>query len=113
MSSSANSSPDDLSGLPRSKQYTSYVAYRKPGSTKTFIGHLDQDKNIITPLTYISGTPLSNLYEVIEAGPQNITSSSEQLELSKVQLLPPISGRDILAVGKNYAEHAKEFNSSG
>lgn len=30
-----------------------------------------------------------------------------------VNILPPISGRDILAVGKNYSEHAKEFNASG
>lgn len=28
-------------------------------------------------------------------------------------MLPPVSGRDILAVGKNYSEHAKEFNASG
>ena len=30
-----------------------------------------------------------------------------------MNILPPVSGRDILAVGKNYSEHAKEFNASG
>lgn len=30
-----------------------------------------------------------------------------------MNILPPISGRDILAVGKNYSEHAKEFHASG
>jgi 2-keto-4-pentenoate hydratase/2-oxohepta-3-ene-1,7-dioic acid hydratase in catechol pathway len=30
-----------------------------------------------------------------------------------VKLRPPFAGRDILAVGKNYAEHAIEFNKSG
>jgi len=34
-------------------------------------------------------------------------------ELNSVNILPPISGRDVLAVGKNYSEHAKEFNASG
>jgi len=33
--------------------------------------------------------------------------------LSSVTVLPPISGRDVLAVGKNYVEHVKELNSSG
>ncbi|KPI44008.1 uncharacterized protein AB675_6173 [Cyphellophora attinorum] len=30
-----------------------------------------------------------------------------------LNILPPIYGRDILAVGKNYSAHAKEFNASG
>ena len=32
---------------------------------------------------------------------------------SGVRLLPPFSARDVLAVGKNYSAHAKEFNKSG
>lgn len=94
-------------------RYTNYIAYRKPTSSKSCIGHLDLATNTITPLTYASGTPLTSLYEVIEIGPQNIIPSSEQLNLSEVKHLPPVSGRDVLAVGKNYAEHAKEFNNSG
>lgn len=34
-------------------------------------------------------------------------------ELYSVNILPPISGRDIMAIGKNYSAHAKEFNASG
>lgn len=34
-------------------------------------------------------------------------------DVYSLNILPPISGRDILAVGKNYSEHAKEFNASG
>ncbi|KIX07652.1 uncharacterized protein Z518_02305 [Rhinocladiella mackenziei CBS 650.93] len=30
-----------------------------------------------------------------------------------VEILPPLSGRDIIAVGKNYMEHANEFHASG
>ncbi|KAI7971731.1 hypothetical protein EIK77_002732 [Talaromyces pinophilus] len=91
----------------------SYCAYIDP-SGEHRIGHLDLDTEQIQPLAFVSGTRLSNLYEVIEAGENNIAASQEKsIALSDVQLLPPISGRDILAVGKNYVEHAKEFNLSG
>lgn len=93
--------------------YTNYAAFSKQGSSKSCIGHLDLETETITELSFASGTPLQNLYEVIEAGEQNIVSTDEKLKLSDVKLLPPISGRDVLAVGKNYAEHAKEFNASG
>lgn len=90
-----------------------YCAYIDP-SGEHRIGHLDLNTEKIQPLSFVSGTRLSNLYEVIEAGDDNIVASQENIiSLSDVRLLPPISGRDILAVGKNYVEHAKEFNSSG
>ncbi|RAO68606.1 uncharacterized protein BHQ10_004618 [Talaromyces amestolkiae] len=90
-----------------------YCAYIDP-SREHRIGHLDLNTEQIQPLSFVSGTRLSNLYEVIEAGEKNIAASQENsIPLSDVKLLPPISGRDILAVGKNYVEHAKEFNSSG
>jgi 2-keto-4-pentenoate hydratase/2-oxohepta-3-ene-1,7-dioic acid hydratase in catechol pathway len=96
------------------KSYTNYVAYRDPIALgQTRIGHLDLDQSTIQPLSYVSGTPISNLYEVIEIGEPQITPTGETFPLSSVQLLPPISGRDILAVGKNYFEHAIEFNTSG
>lgn len=44
---------------------------------------------------------------------QNIRVSASTNGVSSVTILPPIGGRDILAVGKNYSEHAKEFNASG
>lgn len=52
-------------------------------------------------------------FKVIEIGEGNIKPAGEVIQISSVQLLPPISGRDILAVGKNYFEHAIEFNTSG
>ena len=60
-------------------------------------------KNTITPLSYKSGTPLQSLYEVIEAGEHNVTVSGDPISRSECKLLAPIYGRDILAVGKNYA----------
>lgn len=36
-----------------------------------------------------------------------------RLTSRSVDILPPITGKDVLAVGKNYMDHAHEFNSSG
>ncbi len=94
--------------------YTNYVAYRDPKALgQPRIGHLDIKQSTIQPLSFASGAPLTDLYQVIEVGETNIKPAGELLEQSSVHLLPPISGRDILAVGKNYFEHAIEFNTSG
>jgi hypothetical protein len=82
---------------------TNYAAYIPEGSTQPRIGHLDLESNAITPLSYVSGTPVRSLYEVIEAGESAFVQDGEPLPRSKAKLLPPIYGRDILAVGKNYA----------
>jgi len=94
--------------------YTNYVAYLDPKAMKQpRIGHLDIEKSLIQPLSFASGGPISDLYQVIEIGESHIKPSGEPVLLSSVELLPPISGRDVLAVGKNYFEHAIEFNTSG
>ena len=91
-----------------------YIAYKTSLSPSPRIGHLDVENETVTPLSYVSGTPLSSLYEVIEASESNITvSDADPVPLSSLILLPPISGRDVLAVGKNYLAHAAEFNKSG
>ncbi|KAH7355452.1 fumarylacetoacetate hydrolase-like protein [Rhexocercosporidium sp. MPI-PUGE-AT-0058] len=93
---------------------TNYVAYRDSKALlQSLIGHLNIEKSTIQPLSFSSGAPLTNLYQVIEIGEENIKPTGEVIQLSSVQILPPISGRDILAVGKNYFEHAIEFNTSG
>lgn len=70
------------------------------------LGHYDKAGGSIQPLSFVSGTPISNLYH----GEHNIIASRGE---ESVKILPPIDGRNILAVGKNYSEHAKEFNQSG
>lgn len=93
---------------------TNYVAFVHPETGGEQIGHLDRDSSTIQPLSFGSGTPVESLYQVIEAGSaDNVTATGSPLPISSVRILPPISGRDVLAVGKNYMEHAKEFNSSG
>lgn len=93
--------------------YTNYVSYRDPRSQRIRIGHYDLEAKTIQPLSFLSGTPIDNLYQVIEAGCSNITHTGNPFPASAVRILPPLTGRDVLCVGKNYAEHAKEFNSSG
>ena len=92
-----------------------FVAYRLSDETaRTRVGHLDTEKGTITPIAFDSGTAVENLYQVIEAGEDSLIAGGEPFPLTdSVDILAPISGRDVLAVGKNYAEHAKEFNASG
>ncbi|OQO13032.1 hypothetical protein B0A48_02496 [Cryoendolithus antarcticus] len=95
----------------KSPSRTNYCSYRDTNTGHERIGSLDGDN--IQPLSFASGTPLSNLYEVIEAGEKGIIAAGKPIPRADVALNAPINGRDILCVGKNYAEHAKEFNSSG
>lgn len=90
-------------GVQRDSGSYQFAAFRHEKFHTPRIGHFDLDKNTITPLSYKSGTPLQNLYEVIEAGGANVIASGEPIARSECKLLAPISGRDILAVGKNYA----------
>lgn len=89
-----------------------YAAY-SAGDGEQRIGILDLETSVIKKLTYKSGAPVSTLYEVIEAGDDAFVTLDESVELSSVKLLAPISDRDVLAVGKNYVDHAKEFSQSG
>ncbi|KAF4828972.1 hypotheticall protein [Colletotrichum tropicale] len=99
---------------PQPSRPTNYIAFSRQDGSTPQIGHLDRAQQTIQPLAFLSGTPVENLYQVIEVGSQNITASIDPpISLKDVKVLPPISGRDVLAVGKNYMEHAKEFNSSG
>jgi 2-keto-4-pentenoate hydratase/2-oxohepta-3-ene-1,7-dioic acid hydratase in catechol pathway len=90
-----------------------YISFVDPATGLARMGNLNDDGTIIQPLSFISGTPISSLYQVIEAGDENIAISGEPLSVPEIKILAPITGRDILAVGKNYSEHAKEFNGSG
>lgn len=99
---------------------TNYISYQDPNTGKARIGHYDLTKETIQPLSFSSGTTVSNLHQVIEAqtihgfqSGSQIVKSGDPRPFSSVKILPPLTGRDVLCVGKNYAEHAKEFNSSG
>ncbi|KAK9458757.1 fumarylacetoacetate hydrolase [Lipomyces oligophaga] len=98
-----------------SSKYYNFVAYTDAiGRSK--VGHLELDSNTIIPLSFASGTAVSSVYEIIETNStfSLVPSTFEsRIPLDLVNLSAPFTGRDILAVGKNYYDHAKEFNSSG
>lgn len=94
--------------------FTNYVAYQEKQTKRHRVGSYDAARKTIQPLSFISGTPIDNLYQVVEVKEESqIVSSGNSIPASSVKILPPFTGRDILCVGKNYSEHAKEFNSSG
>ncbi|KAJ5219934.1 hypothetical protein N7468_009138 [Penicillium chermesinum] len=90
-----------------------YLSFREPELGVPRIGHVDWESRTVQPLALASGFPLQTLYQVIAVESAGIKPVGEPLKLDAVEILPPITGRDILAVGKNYAEHAIEFNKSG
>lgn len=91
--------------------FSNYIAYLDE-QKRPRVGHLDFDSSMITPLVMLSGAPVTSLYQVIEL--QNaVVPYGDKIALSSVTVQAPISDRDILAVGKNYVEHAVEFNRSG
>jgi len=63
-------------------------------------------------LSLASGSPVRNLYQVIEAGADSLIAGGEKVRLETVELQPPLSERDVLAIGRNYAAHSTEFNKS-
>ncbi|KAK4696159.1 hypothetical protein P7C71_g1710, partial [Lecanoromycetidae sp. Uapishka_2] len=100
--------PDILA--PTIAPMTKFVAY-EDSQGRHRIGHLDLDESKITPMAMESGAPFDNLYQVIELGNQAI-SAGESVALGSVKILPPISGRDIFCLGKDFDAHATD-NSSG
>jgi 2-keto-4-pentenoate hydratase/2-oxohepta-3-ene-1,7-dioic acid hydratase in catechol pathway len=95
------------------RSLTNYVAYHDARIHQDTVGHYDLETDTIQPLSFTSGAYIDNIYQIVEVGETNIVSSGIPIPIKGVKILPPFQGRDVLCVGKNYAEHAKEFNSSG
>lgn len=98
------------------------VTYRH--ENKEEIGALDANSNRITPFVATGAGLPSTMNEFIELGADGISraatavsavTESDQINLADVQLLSPIPvpRRDVMAVGRNYYEHAQEFHDSG
>lgn len=92
-----------------------FASYVSKVTGRETIGILEE-ANLIGLSYGTTRKPIATLYDIIENWPniQNQWIRAPYTEdYASVELLAPLTGRDILAVGKNYAEHAKEFNSSG
>ncbi|KAF2447408.1 hypothetical protein P171DRAFT_429055 [Karstenula rhodostoma CBS 690.94] len=120
MAPAASTNANTQTPPPADNAFTNYVSYHDPETDSPRIGHYDLSNESIQPLSFLSGAPITNLYQVIEAqsfhidgSGSHIVKSGETYPAPSVKILPPLTGRDVLCVGKNYAEHAVEFNSSG
>ena len=88
------------------------------------IGILEKQSNTITRFSLVDEMLPKTMLEFIEMGPTGIELAKEasknaratsKVALSNVRLKAPIPipKRDIMAVGRNYYEHAEEFHTSG
>jgi 2-keto-4-pentenoate hydratase/2-oxohepta-3-ene-1,7-dioic acid hydratase in catechol pathway len=80
-----------------------------------YVGQLCEEQRV-RGLT-LSGTPVSDLMSLL-ADPTSLahcTADESSLALTDLKLLAPIPKphRNLFCVGKNYANHAKEFSQSG
>jgi len=80
------------------------------------IGLLNSTGLSVTPINFPTGRPIVQLRELIEqwdAVSSSLLPGQPEEQVSDVTILPPLPGRDVLCVGKNYVAHAKEFQTSG
>lgn len=94
-----------------SSKLSNYVSYLDDQQSH-HIGHLDLGNSMVTPLAMLSGAPVRTLYQVIELN-NAVVPCGDPVPLAGLTIQAPLSDRDILAVGKNYVDHAVEFNRSG
>ena len=96
-----------------------FLAYRPKSAAKsvTLVGLLSQDGSTVQPLRHPhTGEQVHDFFDVIEQWDtfsKFAPAANAGIALSEVEFAAPLLGRDVMAVGKNYVEHAKEFNKSG
>jgi 2-keto-4-pentenoate hydratase/2-oxohepta-3-ene-1,7-dioic acid hydratase in catechol pathway len=80
---------------------------------KTFVGAVDREAKSVTALLERDGAPVSDINGLFRGG--KVAASGQKIALSAVKLRAPVPlpQRNIMCVGKNYHEHAKEFSASG
>lgn len=92
-----------------------YVAFLADGSAAPRVGVLDEDAGTVAPLS-AEAVPDGLLSLVdLEARGEHAPATEAPLPLDTVRIGAPIPHprRDLVCVGKNYSEHAKEFARSG
>jgi 2-keto-4-pentenoate hydratase/2-oxohepta-3-ene-1,7-dioic acid hydratase in catechol pathway len=92
------------------------ITFRRSGAEPN-IGILDGDE--VIPLTADAGLP-TTMVEFVALGAEGLdgaaaaAANAPRIAVDEVALLAPIRPRNnVMCVGKNYVDHAREFNSSG
>ncbi|CAN5479438.1 fumarylacetoacetate hydrolase family protein [soil metagenome] len=80
---------------------------------KTFVGAVDKEGKSVTALLERDGASVSDINALFRGG--KVEARGQKIALSAVKLKAPVPLplRNIMCVGKNYHEHAKEFSASG
>lgn len=80
---------------------------------KTFVGAVDKEGKSITALLERDGAQVPDINGLFRGG--KVAARGQKIALSAVKLKAPVPLplRNIMCVGKNYREHAKEFSASG
>ncbi|GAA5960157.1 hypothetical protein JCM8115_002530 [Rhodotorula mucilaginosa] len=93
-----------------------FINYKTAQFPTGRIGLVNSDATRVTPLNYASGRPVTDLKVLIrdwDAVSASLQPGAGEIDLADVEVLAPVTGRDVLCVGKNYTEHAREFQRSG
>lgn len=85
-----------------------FLRYRVSPGTQSLVGLVDEGRTTVTAiLNQSTGSPYSELYDVLEDHPElppdfkfELLAESKQ-HLSEVEKLAPLTGRDIICIGKN------------
>jgi 2-keto-4-pentenoate hydratase/2-oxohepta-3-ene-1,7-dioic acid hydratase in catechol pathway len=79
---------------------------------KTFVGTVDKAGEKVTPLT-VDGVSVADINALFRG--ERCEPKGQPIALKSVKLKAPVPLplRNIMCVGKNYHEHAKEFSASG
>ena len=88
-----------------------FASFSHKGSSH--IGIVDVAAGRVRPVSGISG--MADLIARYDQMKSSLKSEGADIALSEVKLLAPIAtpARNIICVGKNYGEHAREFSNSG
>lgn len=66
---------------PQIERMQNFVAYAlNDGTGRTRVGHLDHERNTVIPLAFKSGTPVENLYQIIEIGADGVVAGGEPFD---------------------------------
>ncbi|POY70523.1 A/B superfamily hydrolase [Rhodotorula taiwanensis] len=93
-----------------------FINYKTAQFPAGRIGLVNANGSKVTPLNYPTGRPAMDLKVLIRDWDMISTTlqpGQPELDIDTVEILAPVTGRDVLCVGKNYAEHAREFQKSG
>ncbi|KAM0789789.1 hypothetical protein ACM66B_006641 [Microbotryomycetes sp. NB124-2] len=93
-----------------------FLAYKSPSQAVKRVGIVNATATHVTPLNFPNGRPVTDLHELIrnwDAVSSNLLPGTPVEPIGSVEVLAPLTGRDVLCVGKNYKEHAREFQRSG